>query len=47
VFGPIDPDLSFRCQRLPQAGETLLCEQLLVLPGGKGADQARAAQRMR
>ncbi len=45
VFGSINLDLSFRCQRLPGPGETLLSEAVLVAPGGKGANQAHAAQR--
>ena len=45
VFGSINLDIFFRCSRLPQPGETLLCPRAETAPGGKGANQALAARR--
>lgn len=45
VFGSINLDIFFRCARLPEAGETLLCRTAEMAPGGKGANQALAAAR--
>jgi len=45
VFGSINLDLVARVDRLPRPGETLAGEHFSALPGGKGANQALAAQR--
>jgi ribokinase len=45
VFGSVNLDIFFRCARLPEAGETLLCRTAETAPGGKGANQALAAAR--
>lgn len=45
VFGSLNLDIFFRCERLPATGETLLCGGAETAPGGKGANQALAAAR--
>ncbi len=45
VFGSVNLDLVARVDRLPRPGETLAGKHLSALPGGKGANQALAAQR--
>lgn len=45
VFGSVNLDLIFRLKHAPAAGETLLADEALVAPGGKGANQALAACR--
>src|SRR5690349_24835955 len=45
VVGSLNTDLVVRTQRFPQPGETISGEDLKVIPGGKGANQAVAAAR--
>src|SRR5690349_7840670 len=46
VVGSINLDLVARVERLPRAGETLVCHDFVRVPGGKGANQAVAAARL-
>lgn len=45
VFGSINLDIAVRVERVPLAGETQLGGDARMSPGGKGANQAHAAQR--
>lgn len=45
VVGSLNTDLVVRTPRFPQPGETISGEDLKVIPGGKGANQAVAAAR--
>ena len=45
VVGSLNADLVVRAPRFPQPGETIHGEDLQVIPGGKGANQAVAAAR--
>jgi ribokinase len=45
VFGSINLDLVLRVPSLPRSGETVLGGAVEMLPGGKGGNQALAAQR--
>jgi len=45
VVGSLNADLVVRTPRFPQPGETISGEDLQVIPGGKGANQAVAATR--
>ncbi len=45
VLGSINIDYGCQLRRLPAAGETVHADQLDLTPGGKGANQALAAQR--
>ncbi|MDB5492124.1 MAG: Ribokinase [Micavibrio sp.] len=46
VFGSINMDMIVKPEHLPQSGETVLCKEYDLQPGGKGANQALAACRM-
>jgi ribokinase len=45
VIGSMNADLVVRAWRFPQPGETISGEDLQIIPGGKGANQAVAAAR--
>lgn len=45
VYGSINLDIAFRAAHLPAAGETVLGGGYSMSPGGKGGNQAHAAQR--
>ena len=46
VIGSVNMDLVCRTPRIPQPGETIIGENLLTIPGGKGANQAVAATKL-
>lgn len=46
VVGSLNADLVVRTARFPQPGETLTGSELVIIPGGKGANQAVAAARL-
>lgn len=45
VIGSLNADLVVRAPRFPEPGETISGEDLTIIPGGKGANQAVAASR--
>jgi ribokinase len=45
VIGSLNADLVLRAPRFPAPGETISGEDLAIIPGGKGANQAVAAAR--
>ena len=45
VFGSLNVDVVFKCDRMPLPGETVLCPSFTSGPGGKGLNQAIAARR--
>src|SRR3954452_21460076 len=47
VIGSINMDLVCRMPRLPAPGETVLATDFSTIPGGKGANQAVAAAKLR
>jgi ribokinase len=46
VIGSLNADLVVRASRFPAPGETIQGEDLVIIPGGKGANQAVAAARL-
>lgn len=46
VFGSLNIDMVMRVPKLPYPGETVLCPGYALVPGGKGANQALAAEKI-
>src|SRR5438874_8739915 len=46
VIGSVNMDLIARAPRMPAAGETVLGDSFVTIPGGKGANQATAAAKL-
>jgi ribokinase len=46
VIGSLNADLVVRAKRFPSPGETIQGENLITIPGGKGANQAVASARL-
>ena len=45
IFGSLNVDMLMTVDALPRPGETVLCPDYVLVPGGKGANQACAAAR--
>ena len=43
ILGIFNADTSYRAERLPKIGETILGQHFALGPGGKGSNQAVAA----
>ena len=46
VIGSLNIDMVMRVDHMPAAGETILCDGMKLVAGGKGANQACAAGRL-
>lgn len=46
VFGSLNMDIAIRVERFPEPGETVLSNDYVMSPGGKGGNQALAVARM-
>ena len=46
VIGSVNMDISVHSSHIPVPGETILGDELVESPGGKGANQAVAAARL-
>ena len=46
VLGSLNMDFVIRVKKMPEVGETILGEDVALVPGGKGANQAYAAGKL-